>query len=124
MSFPYIKFEYEEFVSARKNILSAEIDALNFIKGMNSYKKLRKTELVKKSGLKASIRQAMKKINSLIREMPAVEVAERFIKHEPKAFKEKPTLREIKVIKKPEKKKRTIETELEEIRAKLERLRD
>ena len=44
----YIKIDYGEAVSAKKEILSSEINLLNIAKHIENYKQLRKKELLNK----------------------------------------------------------------------------
>jgi len=107
---PYIRIETIECLEARKNFLSSEINLLNLVKRINSYKKIRKLELMKKSCLRRSIKQASTKISSLVADLPPVET-DRLTKH----MSHKESINEIN-------KRKGIEVELAEIKAKLSQL--
>lgn len=109
MSLPYIKIETEEAVDSKKNILGSEMNILQLTNKMNEYKKLRKFELIKKARLKTLVRQNMLKVNTLINELP---------QPEGKIKREVSTARQTE-----DKKKKDINSELEDIRKKLNELR-
>jgi hypothetical protein len=104
---PYIQIGYKEAIEAKKQILSSEINILNITKKISSYKKIRKSEIIKKTKLKRAIKHNIAIINSLSREMPEVESSRTAPKKENKL--------EIN-------KKKSIENELAEIRRKLDSL--
>lgn len=110
MSLPYVQLSSEEARLARKNILSSQINILNLVKKINSYKKQRKLELAKKTSLKRAIKHNIAEINKLVREMPDIKGEEdKYIKTSKESTKEKI-------------KKKTIESELQDIQEKLARL--
>lgn len=104
MSLPYIKIESEEGINSRRYILSGQMNLLNLINKMNEYKKLRKTELIRKARLRTLTRQNIARINALFNELPQVENI--------KTGKIKPL----------EKKKKDIDSELAEISNKLSKI--
>ena len=109
MSLPYIRFSYEESLYAKKQILSAEINLLNAVNKLNNYNSLRKSELAKKTRLRTLVRENLRRVASLINELPVTEgkfkIAKKQARTTPMPY-ERPG----------------IESELAEIRAKLQRL--
>ncbi|MBU3913851.1 MAG: hypothetical protein KKB21_03580 [Nanoarchaeota archaeon] len=116
---PYVRIENNEAVASRRNLLSAEMNLLKVSNSMESYKKLRKQEIVKKSILKSLLRQKIAKINSLLATLPQGEaVGVKSIKQE---ISRKP--RAISVsYEKGSKRARDIESQLQEIRDKLSKM--
>ena len=104
----HIKFNYDQALDAKKQLLSSEINLLHMIKALKAYKILRKMEFIKKNKLKTSLTSLKSKIKLIESGFPKPE-------HKPKT----PT--RIKGIKKQDKK--NLQQELEEIREKLESLR-
>lgn len=107
---PYVRLENEEALDARKSLLASEISILNLVKKINSWKRLRRYELIKKTRLKSEVKRCSTKINLILKEMPEVEGVSKI---------------EFKKIKKEVKEtveERGIEEELQEIREKLEML--
>ncbi|MBS3076092.1 hypothetical protein J4429_06595 [Candidatus Pacearchaeota archaeon] len=66
----YIKIDYGEAVSAKKEILSSEINLLNIAKHIENYKQLRKKELLNKLKLKSLITVLKNKLNSINSSFP------------------------------------------------------
>ena len=110
MSLPYIRIEYGESINSRKQILSSQMNILKLINKLNEYKRLRTSELSKKTRLKTIVRKSMLKVTTLINELPHPE-GQKLIKHEKSIFKTA-----------EKKKKASIESELAEIRNKLNAL--
>jgi len=108
MSLPYIQFTQEEAKSGKMNTLSIQINILNLIKKISSYKKLRKQEIAKKVSLRSSIKRNLASINKLVREMPSIEGS----------IKDKEEIKKSEIFK-----KKSIESELREIQEKLDRLK-
>jgi hypothetical protein len=106
---PFIRLDYEESIYAKKNILNSEIDILNLANRLNSWRKLRKFELLKKTKLRTSVKSSLTKINLILAEMPQLEGVPRLQMHTKEIMPEK-------------KKLSSIEQELENIREKLARL--
>ena len=102
----YIKIEYDEAVSSKKQLLSSQINALNLIKKVSNYRLLRKKELAKKTEFKALIAEMKASINKMALEPPQAQDTETLTIE---------TKSEIG-------KRRSIETELSEIKNKLEKL--
>ena len=102
----HIMFDYEEALSARKNILTTEINLLGILKKIKAYKTLRKKELSSKNSLRIQLGNLRKKID-LIQSFLPKQV-------------------EIKIKKKTKKKtakeKGDIQEELDKIKRKLEKL--
>lgn len=103
----YIKLNYEEALSAKKELLSSEINVLQITKKLKEYRKLRKRESVLKGNLKTSFNLLKTKVNLILSSFPKDE------KNMPK-------------INRPKKEKsvdKSLQDELEEIQKKLIRLR-
>lgn len=116
---PYVRIENTEALESRKNLLSTEMNLLQISKRIESYKKLRKQEMIKKSLLKQSIRQKIAKLNSLIAYLPQGEVIGlKSIKHEAIKYAHVEPI----PYEKGSKKSRDIESQLMEIREKLSRM--
>ena len=111
----YIGLDYEEAVNAKKQILASEIDLLNIIKSINSYRLLRKKELETKTKLKAAIYNLKTKISLAQSTFPEKEKTK--IKQKEKHFKE-----EIKQKSEKIENKTDFQKELEEIQKKLSKL--
>lgn len=103
----HIKLDYEEALSAKKQLLSMELNLLQTEKKVRNYKLLRKKELAMKNFIRRCLRELRMKINSEETTMPQEE--------EPM---------KIRIIKKSiEKRKQAdIQYQLKEIEEKLERL--
>ena len=107
----YSKIEYADAVSAKRDLLTAQMSILNLIKKIQDYKTLRKKELMLKLKLKNLTKEANSNISKIIKSSPKT-----------------PSLREVELSKnefstKSEKKKVSgIELELREIREKLDKL--
>jgi len=116
---PYVRIENTEALESRRNLLSTEMNLLQISKRIESYKKLRKQEIIKKSLLKQSLRQKIAKINSLLACLPQGEVIGlKGIKHDTiKRPHSEPVSYE-----KGSKKSRDIESQLMEIRERLSRM--
>jgi len=103
----HIKLDYEEALSAKKQLLSMELNLLQTEKRVRNYKLLRKKELAMKNFLRRSLRELRTRINAEESTMP----------HEEEPMK-------IRTIRKGiEKRKQVdIQYQLKEIQEKLERL--
>jgi len=113
---PYVRIENSEALESRKSLLSTEMNLLQVSKRIESYKKLRKHEIIKKSLLKQSLRQKILKLNSLLACLPQGEAEGiKRIKHETaKHLVVEPVSYE-----KGSKRSRDIESQLQEIRERL-----
>ncbi len=103
----HIKLDYEEALSAKKQLLSVELGLLQTEKKVRNYKLLRKKELAMKNFIRRCLRELRMKINSEELTLPA---------------QEEPI--KIRIIKKgiEKRKQEDIQYQLEEIQAKLARL--
>ena len=103
----HIKLDYEEALSAKKQLLSIELGLLQTEKRVRNYKLLRKKELAMKNFLKRCLRELRMKIGSEESTLPA---------------EEEPI--KIRTIKKgiEKRKQEDIQHQLAEIQEKLERL--
>jgi len=100
----HIRLDYEEALSAKKQLLSCELNLLETLKKIQNFKVLRKKEISTKSKLKIELNSLMKKLNSINLTFPKEEIP-------------------VKKIKKKEKEVSPgIQKELEEIKRKLEKL--
>jgi len=90
----YAKVEYENAISARREILSAEIDLLNSIRIIQKYGKLREEELLLKIKLKRLLRDIKDNLRNIIASTPKTERIEKEMKEkrEEKKKKGKPSI--------------------------------
>lgn len=106
----HVKLNYEEALSAKKQLLSSELNLLHIMKILTNYKLLRKRELQIKNKLKNTSSSLKIKLNSIESSFPTEE--------------EKPTKRKMSRISKIEKEKKgSIQKEVQEIKKKLEKLK-
>jgi len=103
----YVKLNYEEALSAKKELLSSEINIIQITKKLKEYRVLRKRETVLKSKLKTSFGLLKTKVNLILSSFPKDE-------------KNMPKINRLKKEKEPNK---DLQDELEEIQRKLTRLR-
>ncbi|MFH1358454.1 MAG: hypothetical protein ABIH37_01035 [archaeon] len=109
MEIRHVKIEYEEALSAKKEILSSQIDLLNIQKKMRDYKALRKKEFSLKNKLKSDFSSLKSKINTFTTTLP-----------EDEPYLKASSKKKQKIIEKDQPK--DIQKELEEIREKLSKL--
>ncbi len=102
----YVKLDYNEALSAKKELLSSEINLLNIARKMENFRQLRKKELLLKTRLKFLLNNLKSKINLFQSTFP---------QEQGKVNIRKPAAKESK-------KSRHIQDELEDIRNKLARL--
>lgn len=103
----YVRLSHSEEIFGQKNLLSAQIDCLNLVKKFGEYNKIRQQETAAKIFLKRKVAEAMDELKILEKLMPKV----------------KDESNESNEIDKPAQKKRqSLELEIEEIRRKIERL--
>ena len=105
----YFKLDFNQAVSAKKDLLSSQIGLINVIKRINQYKLLRKKERVIKSQLRMSLEILREKINLMQSTLPE----KNFNEKKPKIMK---------TLSKEIKKSRNLQDELDDIKAKLARL--
>jgi len=107
----YIHFSNEESTYMQKNLLSSQLEALNSVKRLHQYKKLREEEFSMKIKLKTILSSLKSSVNELNKLMPEVEMKSHQNKDDliidPTNVKEE---------------KPSIEQEIEKIRLKLARL--
>lgn len=110
MGYEYVRFSGTEKYFGQKNFLQSQLEVLNLIKSLSSYRKLRDEELLLKISLKNKIESCMEEINKLDKLLPKSS----YLPHEIKR----------KVIKEEEIKEedRTIEQEIVAVREKLRKL--
>jgi hypothetical protein len=120
MSNIHIKLEQPEAVSIKKNILFVEKDLLETAKHIRVYSSLRRQEFIFKNRLKKDFAILNNLIKSMESELPQeeLEMATRVPKGETKIEKKKPASQKQVT----EEKKNSIESQLNEIRAKLAQL--
>lgn len=88
----HLKFDYDEAVSGKKDVLSSEANALNIIKYINNYKKLRIEELKNKEKIRLRIKSLKTDIVKLEKFLPKIKIP-KILKKE---TKKTPTQEEIK----------------------------
>jgi len=103
----HIRIDYEEALSSKKQLLSAELNLLHIIKKMKNYKVLRKKEIQTKTSLKSELSALKSKINLIQSTFPQEEA--------PVKINNKTTSLETK-------KSQNLQTELEDIKSKLAKL--
>jgi len=101
----HIKINYEEALSAKKQLLSSELNLLHLVKKIKAYKILRRKELITKNNLKTSLSSLKSKINLIESTFPQEESKITIHKN-----------------KKEEKSSSNIQSELEDIKSKLAEL--
>jgi hypothetical protein len=104
----HVKFNYDQALDAKKQLLSSEINLLHMVRALKAYNMLRKKEFAEKNKLKINLTSIKTKINLLNSNLP-----------KPAPMPKAPT--RIKGIKKHDKK--TLQQELKEIKEKLEGLK-
>jgi hypothetical protein len=104
----YVRIEYNEALSAKKGLLTSEINLLNINKKLNSYWILRKKELTLKNQLKNQLDSLKTSLNLFDSTFPESEI--------------KDSKRRIKEINEDAWEKKSVEEELREIQEKLARL--
>ena len=105
----HIKIDFSEAVSSKKELLSCQLYLLKIAKNLKNYKKLRKKELADKSKVKTKLKSVANDLKHLRENMPKTSSAE----------KEKKQAK-VEVQKKMEKGK--LESELNDIKDRLEKL--
>lgn len=103
----YVKFDYQEALEAKKQLLSSELNLLQTAKRVQNYKVLRKKELRTKTKLKTALRNLQAKIKALQSSLPEQETQE-------------PQKKPIKKIK--DQQEQNIQEQLQEIQDKLEKM--
>ncbi len=103
----HFRLGYNEAVSAKRGILSSQIDVINAISNLNRYRIIRKKESIAKKELKREIVDLREKIQTLLSYLPEKE-------HQIVEKKERKE--------KPKEKTKNFKSEIEEIRQKLARL--
>jgi hypothetical protein len=112
----HIKLEYTEALTAKKNMLAAELNLLQILKKIQNYKILRRKEQICKNKLKTSIKSLRAKSDLLVETLPPREQKKEVAKPELKAEKKKieaPTKKEHKT---------KIQSELDDIKNQLAKL--
>ena len=119
----HVKFEYDEAVEAKKEILKSQIEVLRVLKVIKNYHKLRSQELNNKLKLHRKIKLLITHINKLKTTLPKIKIPEiLYNEHDESELKE--------ISKKPKLKKKIkeriydneIDRELADIQAKLKEL--
>jgi len=108
----HVRFDYNEAVESKRDLLSLEVDLLKIMKTIERYKVLRINELKLKAKLKRKVGGTFTAINQLQRALPKVEV--------PKILKHKTPHESSENLHKHDEK---IEDELKQIQEKLKNLK-
>ena len=116
----HIKFEYENALKSKGDIISSEMDLIKILKSLRRYKELRLEELKIKEILERKLRSLKLDIGKLENLLPDIKMP-KIIKssHKNKKLKEKPI--EVKTFVKEEPEDE-LETQLQEIQRKLRSL--
>ncbi|MEK6830815.1 MAG: hypothetical protein AABX77_02200 [Nanoarchaeota archaeon] len=104
----HIKLDYENALNSKKQILMSEANILRVLDKINSYKSLRKKELELKNKLRISLNGLAGEIDSIHNSLPSDSI---------------PKIKNKITKKKESRESKNIKGELEEIKRKLERLR-
>lgn len=72
----HVRVGYEEAVSAKRNVLSCEIDSLQALRNLKGYKRLRKQELTLTARFRSQLKELVSKMNTLKNELPVLEGGE------------------------------------------------
>ena len=104
----HIRLGYDEALAAKKQLLSSELNTLQMIKKLKTYRLLRKKELAIKTKLKIELTSLKTKINLIQSTFPSEEKKIKTPKREKRILKEK---------------KESIQDELSEIKSKLDKLK-
>jgi hypothetical protein len=110
MATEYKKFSPEHVSYVQKTLLQGQLESLMTMKHLHSYKALRNEEILHKIQLKTLIEHTRQEIEILLKNLPTP------------SYKDEPTEEEEVVAVRQDKKKDTIENELDSIRAKLSKL--
>jgi len=108
----YSRLSYEDAYATKKNILEMEASLLGIMQNIESYKELRKKELMWKIKLKRNYNQIGNSINEILKEVPKTIGTEK-IEHEHKERKKKGLRTPVGI---------SIESELMDIQKKLEEM--
>ncbi len=106
---PYVKVEYAEAISGKRELLSSQAGILKILKIIQNYKLVRKKELIKKDRLRLALANLKKKIKSTLIELPDIETNTEIVSSS--------NVQEIT-------KTKSIEAELREIQEKLAKLEE
>jgi hypothetical protein len=117
----HVRVNYNEAVSAKKDILNCEKEFLEIIRHIRAYDSLKKKEISLKNKVKKEISELRLIITKIQENLPKTEERLRFDKNKKEEISRKPS-EERKTIVKPKKKEDHLETELREIQEKLDRL--
>ena len=82
MEIKHVKFEYEETLNAKKNLLYSELNLLQTAKRVRNYKLLRKKELELKNRLNVYLKSLNAKLNFIQSAFPEKEKSKSFKKEE------------------------------------------
>lgn len=114
----YIRFEYDEAIEGKKQMLSSQADFLELLKSFKNYKHTRERELILKNRLKIRWLELQNELANIMQFFPQEAEEEKEVESLRRETKNK-----IKILETPEKKEyETIESELNEIQRKLARL--
>lgn len=103
----YVKLTFPEKIYAQKNLLQSELSFLKTLKHLKNYRTLRKSEL----RLKTSLKKSFSELSTLLKEF------EETLPKEDKHEKQKRMKSSLK-----HKKRKDLESEIDEIKSKLARL--
>ncbi len=78
----HIKFEYDEAVNSKKDVLSSEVNFLRIIKNVKSYQQLRLKELRMKLQILRKIKEIGLGIKNLQRSVPKINIPKRIQRQE------------------------------------------
>lgn len=111
MTSEYVKLSPSEIVFGEKNLLQSQLEMINIIKNIKTYKESRKQELTFKIALKNKINDLNNQIKEIEKHLPKVKIPE---EKKPGKYVREITEEEYEAI--------SLEQELNEIKTKLSRL--
>ncbi len=118
-NFIHLKFEHEEAIASKRDLLTSEMDLLNIIKSFERFMALREMELKLKAKFFREAKKLETEIKRLEKSLPDVEVPKALKSNTPKKFSEsrRSEISEIKTAKSDD-----LESQLMEIQRKLREL--
>ena len=119
-NFIHLKFEHEEVIQSRRDLLTSEIDLINVAKSFERFMALRALELKTKAKLVRELKRIETDIKKLEKGMPEVEIPKILKQGTPKKREQKEEDIEGFKIKTP--KSNDLESQLMEIQRKLKEL--
>lgn len=83
----HLRFARPSAIEGKKDILNSQIDLLKISQHITKYRKLRKTELLKKEQVQSKIKSARRDLTKLHRLLPEIKIPKILVKKEEKINK-------------------------------------